>query len=241
MIDTVLFDFAGTLVMPRFGPEQVSDAARSLGLELSCEDCRALAEECWAAGFPGGPGPQALPDRLRAVYDRRDLSSEDHRAAYVGLISTVALPHPGLGEGIYDQILRPEAWVLYADARGVVEALEHRGIRIGVISNVGFDIRPILSGHRLEVLARRCTMSYVVGAIKPDPRIFEVALDALGAEPSTTIMVGDHAEADRGGEAIGIRTLILPMSSPGGEHGLAEVLGVIEAEGTSGGVAPAPS
>lgn len=229
MIDTVLFDFAGTLVMPRFGPQQVREAARSLGLDLPAEECGQLADGCWAAGFPGGPGPEAVPDRLQSVYDRRDLSSEDHRAAYVGLIATVAHPHPGLPDAIYDQILQPAAWVLYADARGVMEVLEHRGIRIGVVSNVGFDIRPILVAHGLGALARFCTMSYMVGAIKPDPRIFEAALHGLGAEPGATMMVGDHAEVDRGGEALGIRTLILPMSSPGGDHGLSEVLDVIEA------------
>ena len=48
-----------------------------------------------------------------------------------------------------------------------------------------------------------------------------------GAEPSSALMVGDHDDADRGGEALGIRTLILPMSPPRGEHGLQAVLELI--------------
>lgn len=72
MIDTVLFDFAGTLAMPRFGPEQVRAAARSLGHSLSSDECRRIAEECWVAGIPGGPPPQLVPRSdhgLSAVLD----------------------------------------------------------------------------------------------------------------------------------------------------------------------------
>ena len=69
-------------------------------------------------------------------------------------------------------------------------------------------------------------MSYLVGAVKPDRQIFEAALRAVGSEPARTLMVGDH-EVDRGGEAVGIRTLILPMSAPGGDHGLSAVLETI--------------
>ena len=223
MIDTVLFDFAGTLVMPRFGPDQVRAAALSLGLRLSRDEAGRLAEECWIAGIPGGPPPRQVPGQLQALYDHRDISSAAHRAAYVGLISTVELPHPGLARAIYDRMREPDGWVLYADAEGVIEAIERRRVRIGVVSNVGFDIRPILLGHGLGVLARFCTMSYAVGAIKPSPRIFEAALRAIRSAPLSTLMVGDN-EVDRGGEAIGIRTLILPMSPPGADHGLSAVL-----------------
>jgi HAD superfamily hydrolase (TIGR01509 family) len=226
MIDTVLFDFAGTLAMPRFGPEHVQAAARSIGLSLSSQECGRIAAECWSAGLPGGPPPRVVPSDIRSPYDERDLSSDAHRAAYVGLIATVGMPDQRLAGAIYDQAQRPEGWLLYADARGVIEALERRGVRVGVLSNVGFDIRPILLGQGLEMLARFCTMSYVVGATKPDPRIFEAALRAIGSEPARALMVGDH-EVDRGGEAVGIRTLILPMSPPGGEHGLSAVLGLL--------------
>jgi FMN phosphatase YigB (HAD superfamily) len=226
MIDTVLFDFAGTLAMPRFGPEQVRAAGCSLGLSLSRDECRRIAEECWAAGIPGGPPPRRVPTGIRSAYDDRDLSSEAHRAAYVGLISTVGMPDPRLAGAIYYHAQKPEGWLLYADARGVLGALERRGVRVGVLSDVGFDLGPILLGHGLATLARCCTMSYVVGAVKPDPRIFDAALAAIGSEPATTLMVGDH-KVDRGGEALGIRTLILPMSAPGGDHGLRAVLELV--------------
>lgn len=223
----VLFDFAGTLFMPRAADELVFEAARELGLDLDVDDLRRLGDDYTAAGVPGGPYPTTIPDHLISLYERRDLSSETHRAAYLGLLSNLHHPHPDLPAAIYERILQPEGWVPYADAHEVVEELERRGVRVGLISNVGFDIRPILRGHGFHGLARSPTLSYELGVIKPDPRIFEAALAALGSEASETLMVGDHPEVDRGGEALGIRTLILPMTPTGSVHGLKQVLSAV--------------
>lgn len=220
----VLFDFAGTLFMPQPANTFVLAAARELGLDLPPADCDRLADSCLAAGFPGFSYPETVPQHLRCLYEERDLSSDSHRAAYSGLLSTVEMPHPGLAGLIYEQIREPAAWVPYRDAREVVDELEGSGIRAGVVSNVGFDLRPILSAHGFEALAARCTLSFEVGAVKPDPRIFEIALRKLETPPADTLMVGDHEAADRGGEALGIATLILPMTPPGSDHGLRTVL-----------------
>jgi putative hydrolase of the HAD superfamily len=45
---------------------------------------------------------------------------------------------------------------------------------------------------------------------KPDPRIFTIALDRSGSEPSTTIHVGDLYQIDVvGARAAGIRGILL--------------------------------
>jgi HAD superfamily hydrolase (TIGR01509 family) len=227
-IEAVLFDFAGTLFMPRGVDELVLAAAQASGFDLSPDDHRRLSNDFMAAGVPGGPYPEGVPGELRAIYERRDLSSEAHRAAYVGLLSTVDQPHDALAEAIYDQILEPGGWVPYADARRTVEQLRARGLRVGLISNVGFDIRPILRAHGFDEQARRCALSFELHAVKPDPEIFRAALRTLEAEPSATLMIGDHESADRGGEALGIRTVILPMTAPGSRHGLDQVFRLLE-------------
>jgi FMN phosphatase YigB (HAD superfamily) len=49
-----------------------------------------------------------------------------------------------------------------------------------------------------------------VGAPKPDPRIYQVALERLGAEAAQTVMVGDNWTADVvGALAVGIRPVWL--------------------------------
>jgi putative hydrolase of the HAD superfamily len=227
-MEAVLFDFAGTLFMPRGTDELVLEAARDLEIDVAEDDLRRLAGDYTAAGVPGGPYPTAIPDHLASLYERRDLSSDAHRAAYVGLLSNVNHPHLGLPAAIYERIRQPESWVPYADAREVVAELERRRVRVGLISNVGFDIRPILRAHGVGQLAQSPTLSFELGAMKPDPRIFQAALAALGSDAAETLMVGDHAELDRGGEVLGIRTLILPMTPAGGVHGLWQVLSAVD-------------
>ena len=70
--------------------------------------------------------------------------------------------------------------------------------------------------------------SFKIGAVKPEAAAFEYAMATVGAQPETTLMVGDNLTADGGGAALGIRTLILPRTR-GRSHGLAVVNGLVEA------------
>ena len=223
-IDTVLFDFAGTLLMPRPPEELVEAAATGLGLSLRAADLAALSAEYLRVGLPGAPYPASVPPQLAELYAGRDVSSAAHRAAYVGLLETVDSPDERLPQATYEQILRPESWVAYADAVDVVDRLLARGVRVGVLSNVGFDIRPILREHGFAALAEHCTLSFELGVTKPSPEIFLAALEDLGATPEQTLMVGDNPSADAAAVNIGCRTLLLPMSEPGAVQGLAAVL-----------------
>jgi HAD superfamily hydrolase (TIGR01509 family) len=223
----VLFDFAGTLLVPRPEIAWVRAAAAELGLELTAGEAERLAAGYRAAGIPGGPYPASVPAALRAAYARRDVSAELHRRAYVGLLSTVPAPDPRLAEAVYEQVARPDAWAAYPDAAAVTAGLAGAGIRIGVLSNAGFDIRPILREHGLGALAERCTVSYEHALMKPDPRLYRIALERLGASAEETLMVGDSPAADGAAADLGIRTLLLPMSPPGSEHGLRAVLDLV--------------
>lgn len=106
-------------------------------------------------------------------------------------------------------------------------ALADGGLAVGLVSNVAFDLRPILRAHGFGVLADHCLLAYEHGAAKPDPSIFRAALATLGTSAASTLMVGDHPDADGGAAAIGCRTLLLPMSDPGSRHGLDQVLELV--------------
>ena len=66
-------------------------------------------------------------------------------------------------------------------------------------------------------------LSYEVGFVKPDLRIFQAALDAIECSADEALMVGDSGRDDSGGAGLGIRTLILPRTT-GPVHGLGAVL-----------------
>jgi HAD superfamily hydrolase (TIGR01509 family) len=219
-----LFDFAGTLFSPRTASDWVDAAARECRTALAPEVVERVASEYLRVGLPGGPYPAAVPGHLERAYAERDLSNAAHRAAYVGLLSTVAAPCDGLADAVYAQVLRPEGWLPYSDTRAVLTALLDAEVNVGIVSNVGFDLRPILRHHGFDAVTPNCTLSFEHGVVKPDPAIFCAALDLLGADPEETLMVGDHPIADAAAAAIGCRTLLLPMSPPGAVHGLGDVL-----------------
>ena len=223
--DAVLFDFAGTLVVPRPARELVREAAAGLGLALPGEELDALADAMHHAGIPGAPYPAQVPPALARAYADRDLSAANHRAAYVALLrGAVAQEHAALAEATYATILSPPGWAPYADARATLDQLSALGVKIGLVSNVAFDARAILRAHGLDAAAEVATLSYEEGVAKPDRRLFEVALERLGTEPARTLMVGDNPEADAGAAALGMPVLLLPMQAPGAVQGLEAVV-----------------
>jgi FMN phosphatase YigB (HAD superfamily) len=209
----VLFDFAGTLAMPEARAEWL--AACGVG------DGDGLGDRLEAVGRPG-PTPAVVPEALAAAYAARDHDTAAHREAYTGLFAT--LVDGPTATVLYERTLVAAGWRVYADAIGVLRALRERGVATALVSNVGFDLRPVLDELGLLSLLDAVVLSYEVGAIKPEPAIFEAALAALGdVAPGDALMVGDHA-ADGGAVVLGIRSLLLPYSTPGGTHGLDAVL-----------------
>jgi putative hydrolase of the HAD superfamily len=106
---------------------------------------------------------------------------------------------------------------------GALEGLRRlasTGVNLGVVSNadgtvaeqlVAAQVLQVGAGHGVEVAV--VVDSTVVGIEKPDPRIFTVALDALGVAPADVarvVHVGDSIFADvRGAQAAGLRPLHL--------------------------------
>ncbi|MER5612425.1 HAD-IA family hydrolase [Streptomyces sp. NPDC002215] len=203
-IKGVLFDFSGTL----FRIESVRSWLRAVlaeqGVTVGEADFERYAGELEAAGaLPGGPPPRHVPARLAAAYATRDESAEIHREAYTGLARQVALPDPGLYDALYERHRTPAAWEPYPDAAEVLGALHDSGIRIGVVSNIGWDLRPIFRAHGLDPLIDTYVLSYEHGVQKPDSRLFHIACTNLGLDPADVVMVGDDRNADGGAAALG--------------------------------------
>jgi FMN phosphatase YigB (HAD superfamily) len=232
----VLFDFHGTLAQVEEPVAWVLAAAGACGAALDRPRATALADRLVAAGRAGGPLPARIPPHLAEVWADRDLSPQAHRAAYTGLIDLVDVdalgPAPGgfspdgFADALYDRVREPFGWVAYADTVSTLGALRAAGIPVAVISNVGFDVRPIADALGFGALVDTYVLSYEVGHCKPDPGIFLHACAALGVEPPGALMVGD-TPADAGATRIGCPALIVPAHGPGEANGLAAVLDLV--------------
>jgi HAD superfamily hydrolase (TIGR01549 family) len=95
-----------------------------------------------------------------------------------------------------------------------------------MLSNVGFDLSPTLARTGVDELLDGAVMSYAVGVVKPDPGIFQHALEVLDLPASEVLMVGDAWRDDAGAAALGMRTLILPRTDDP-SHGLELVVRLV--------------
>lgn len=211
----VLFDWGDTLFHAPHAPDVIVSVARSAGVEMSDERARAMWEEVWARG--------KTPEEIAKG---RDLSMEAHRRVWVDLFSSLDGDVPGLSRALYERVMDPRSWVPFADTRATLEAVRRRGLKVGVVSNVPADLRPVFAAHGLSALVDSYTHSFEVGAEKPDPAIFRAAAKSLGVGPNETLMVGDH-EVDRGAERAGMRAFILPTELDGDVRGLDRVLALL--------------
>ncbi|MDQ0829299.1 FMN phosphatase YigB (HAD superfamily) [Streptomyces achromogenes] len=201
---TVLFDFSGTLFRIESTERWLRAVLDAAGIALAEPELADTARALEAAGaLPGGATPVRLPEEIAGVWRVRDQSAELHRAAYTGLSRQVPLPDPALHDALYDRHRTPAAWSPYPDAREVLSGLRERGSRIGVVSNIGWDLRPVFRAHGLDRYVDAYVLSYEHGVQKPDRRLFKVACEALDADPRDTLMVGDDRRADGGAAALG--------------------------------------
>jgi putative hydrolase of the HAD superfamily len=86
--------------------------------------------------------------------------------------------------------------------------------RIGIVSNFYGNLHAVCDEAGLTPSIGVAVDSTLVGCKKPDPRIFQAALDALKAAPSETVFVGDSLRRDMAGaRAMGMRHVWLRAES----------------------------
>ncbi|MFD0971587.1 HAD family hydrolase [Plantactinospora endophytica] len=229
-VDAVLFDFHGTLAQVEEPVAWVQAAAAACGTTLDRTRATALADRLVMAGRAGGPLPTRVPPHLAEVWAERDLYGPAHRAAFVGLADTVDSGVSGLAEALYDRLLVPDGWVPYADTEATLRALRAAKVPVAVVSNIGFDLRPLFDAWQLTDLVDAFVLSYEVGRCKPDPAIFYRACGLLGVDSERALMVGD-TPADAGAVSAGCAVLVLPAAEAGRANGLTAAVDLALANG----------
>jgi HAD superfamily hydrolase (TIGR01509 family) len=192
-----LFDFSGTLYRLE------EDESWFVGMSVDDKevDGHVQAELMRRLTAPTGRSVEMGPQQYHA-WVNRDLAPHLHREAYLHVLreSGVADHH---AESLYQRAINPGSWAPYPDTAEVLRGLSEQGVRIGVVSNIAFDIRPAFAALGVDGCVDEFVLSFEVGAVKPDPKIFTTALERLGVAAADTVMIGDSEEADGGARAVG--------------------------------------
>ncbi|MGH2357115.1 MAG: HAD family hydrolase [Candidatus Limnocylindria bacterium] len=129
---------------------------------------------------------------------------------------------PAIIERILDAQFAPDAWEAYPDVVPMLEALQPargEGLLIGIVSDWGSNLRDIFVALDLDQYLDFVLASGAVGAAKPDPAFFRIALDRAGVEPTHAVMVGDSYRADvLGARSAGLDGILLDRDGDAGPN-----------------------
>lgn len=115
-------------------------------------------------------------------------------------------------EVVHEKILKECAWrkdllKLRNDSARVIANLS-RSHKLGIIANQSAGAHERFSRYGLLDYFSVLVSSHDAGVSKPNPKIFEIALDRSGAKPENCLMVGDRLDNDIGpAKRMGFKTV----------------------------------
>jgi HAD superfamily hydrolase (TIGR01493 family) len=209
VISAVLFDFSGTL----FRLEEDDSWFDGITVDEKAVDGHVQAELMRRVTAPTGSSVP-MSEEQQHNWANRDLEPHLHREAYLHVLRESGLTGADAAS-LYPKLVDPASWTPYPDTATSLNGLRAAGIKTAVVSNIAFDLRPAFAAA--GTAADEYVLSFEIGAVKPDPAIFETALTRLGVDPADALMVGDSEEADGGARAVGCAfALVDPL--PTGER-----------------------
>ncbi|HYQ11874.1 MAG TPA: HAD family hydrolase [Solirubrobacterales bacterium] len=104
----------------------------------------------------------------------------------------------------------------YPDAAPALAELRALGVQLVCVSNWDYSLPDVLARVGLADELDGVLTSAAVGARKPDPRLFEAALEVAGCAADEALHVGDAPTEDvEGARAAGIRALLIDRDGGG--------------------------
>ncbi|WP_158882331.1 HAD family hydrolase [Amycolatopsis anabasis] len=220
-IKAVLFDFSGTLFRLEQDETWLTELTDHDGDPLDVEAQTELMRRMTA---PVGQVAK-LDDEHQHAWENRDLDAGLHRKVYLEVLRQSGVPRVEQAKALYHRLIDPLQWTPYPDTEDVLKGTHEQGLAVGVLSNIAFDIRPAFTSRGLDSYVDAFVLSFEVGAIKPQPEIFRLAIDRLGVPAEETLMVGDSEEADGGARALGCAfALVEPLPTSRRPNGLVTAL-----------------
>lgn len=207
-LEVIFFDAAGTLFELR---EPVGTGyarlAEPFGLHLDPRQTQEAFKQAWKELPSPYPSPSESPER------------DWWQNLVKRVLETVtgSTPAPDVFDPyfqtLWDFYGSAEAWQLYPEVPEVLLLLYGYACPLGIISNFDSRLHPVLKGLGVHAYFDPIILSADVRSTKPNPRIFQAALEAANCQASQALHVGDDPRMDwDGAEQAGLTAWRLDRS-----------------------------
>lgn len=155
--------------------------------------------------------PERIRERIHVVFDRFRTAAEtnelwttspERSRQFWHDVYTIFLRDLGIADGdglvetVYAEFTDLANYALFDDVVPVLDRLSKAGLKLGVVSNFEEWLERLLEQLGVRSYFDVRVISGVEGFEKPDPRIFELAMERAGVLPSESVYVGDNPELD---------------------------------------------
>ncbi|MEA5571690.1 HAD family hydrolase [Calothrix sp. UHCC 0171] len=202
----IFLDAVGTLFGVKGSVGEIySQVAREFGVHANPE----ILNQAFSSQLKVAP-PATFPD----VEDMQDIPQHEFEWWYAiahktfeqaGVIQQFADFDTFFSE-LYIHFGTGEPWFVYADVIPALTNWRKKGIQLGIVSNFDSRLFSVLQALELRDYFDSITISTQVGAAKPDPKIFGIALAKHNCPAESAWHVGDSKNEDyHGAKAVGMR------------------------------------
>jgi len=236
-IRTVFFDAGFTLIRPYPStPEICQQVCQRLNLHIHLDAVKERMTEAQDYYY--------RQMRLnRHTWGSEQAISEFWISYYMNLLRPFIEEHDEprlyqLAQVINQEFDKHTSWEVYSDVFPTLEALRRHKYTLGVISDWGISLGPILRRLNLTPYFDCLLVSAVTRYAKPSPLLYEMALERANSIADYTLHIGDSYIHDvLGARAVGMTPVLLDRPGHLEEsnvdclliHSLAELLDLLEA------------
>jgi putative hydrolase of the HAD superfamily len=236
-IRTVFFDAGFTLIRPYPStPEICQQVCQRLNLHIHLDAVKERMTEAQDYYY--------RQMRLnRHTWGSEQAISEFWISYYMNLLRPFIEEHDEprlyqLAQVINQEFDKHTSWEVYSDVFPTLEALRRHKYTLGVISDWGISLGPILRRLNLTPYFDCLLVSAVTRHAKPSPMLYEMALERANSIADYTLHIGDSYIHDvLGARAVGMTPVLLDRPGHLEEsnvdclliHSLAELLDLLEA------------
>ncbi|MGH2736794.1 MAG: HAD family hydrolase [Actinomycetota bacterium] len=158
--------------------------------------------------------PHLIEFATQAGFEHWSFSAETSqsfwRLVYQGFLKELGFTDEELREALLERFSDKASYMLFDDALSTLHELRDAGYRLGLISNFEQWLEERLIELEVGHLFDTSVISGYVRIEKPDPRIYELALEQSGVDASRAVHVGDSVSMDvEPAASVGITTVLL--------------------------------